>query len=170
MGIRQVLVLLLLLGVVLSCNAQEQPCPKDGRPDCPRALEFFHRVQTELRNNDRKAIAGMMKYPFLTQINHKKFHVRTRQQLLAQFDQIFDAGVRCELLGATDEDFWGNYRGYTVGLGAIWFDDPIPPGGQMDSNAPGFWNQGAFKIITVNNGSDLPCKKSQKGASKSAGR
>jgi hypothetical protein len=170
MGIRRVLFILFLFCAALSCCAQDQPCPKDGRPDCSRALEFFHKMQAALRNNDRKAIAGMMEYPFLTRVNHKKVHIRTRQQLLAHFDQIFDAGVRCEVLNATDDDVWGNYQGFNSGSGAVWFESQIPPDGQMDPHAPGFWDQGAFKIITVNNDSRLPCKKLQKEVSKPAGR
>jgi|GEM_PF-1937853 hypothetical protein len=171
MGIRRLVGLFAFCVVILlPCSAQDQPCPKDGRPDCPRALEFFNKVQAALKNNDREAIAGMMEYPFLTWIDHRKVHVRTRKQLLAHFDQIFDAGVRCEVLNATNDSFWGSYRGYTVGLGAIWFDDPIPPGGQMDAKAPAFWTQSAFKIVTVNSGSDFPCQRLHKKADTLAGR
>jgi hypothetical protein len=137
------------------------PCPKDGRPDCPRAVEFVHAVQAALRANDRTAIAGMMKYPFLTTLHGKKVYIRARTQLLAHFDEIFDQGVRCSVLGAQDRDVWGRYDGFTVGLGAIWFDDRIPPGGNTDPTSVGFWKH-PFEIVTVNNGSNYPCLSTHK--------
>jgi hypothetical protein len=150
--------------VVLAAScaaAQDEACPKDSRPDCSRAIVFFHRIQAELRDNNRAALADEIEYPLLTSILHKKTHIQTRKQFLALFDQVFDKGVRCAILNASDKDVWGNWQGYTVGNGAIWFDDRIPRGEVIDTKAPDFWTKYPFQIVTVNNDSALPCKSSR---------
>jgi hypothetical protein len=155
-----------LLSVVLLAAAeahpQNAPCAKGSRSDCPRAVVFFHNLRAALIGNDRKAVAKMMEYPFLTSINHKKVHISTPTKFLQHFDEVFDKGVRCEIAGASDEDVWGNSRGFTIKLGAIWFDDLIPPGEEVDSKSPDFWVEGSFKVITVNNDTDYPCPVSGK--------
>lgn len=80
--------------------------------------------------------------------------IKTRKELLDNFDQIFDPQVRCALIHGTDKDVWGNSHGFTVGLGAIWFDDFSPPGTNEDVHAPDFWTKGTFLIMTVNNASN----------------
>lgn len=57
-----------------------------------------------------------------------------------------------------DKSVWGNWRGFTVDGGAIWFDDISPPGTNDDPKAPDFWKKGKFLIITVNNESYYDCK------------
>jgi hypothetical protein len=156
----------LLLSVVLLSAARTHPqdtsCPKDGRPDCPRAVAFFHNLRATFVRNDRKAVAEMMEYPFLASINHKSVHISTPTKFLQHFDEIFDKGVRCEITGASDEDVWGNSHGFTIKGGAIWFDDLFSPGEEIDPKSPDFWVKGTFKVITVNNDSYYPCLESGK--------
>jgi len=104
----------------------------------------------------------MMEYPFLTSINHRKVHISTPKKFLLHFDEIFDKGVRCEIAGASDEDVWGNWQGFTIKGGAIWFDDIIPPGEKIDIKSPDYWAKYSFKVITVNNDSYYPCHESGK--------
>ena len=151
----------LLLSIVFifaaRASTQDTSCPKDGRPDCLRAVAFFHTLQTAIIKDDRKAVAEMMEYPFLTFINHKKVHILTPVRLLQHFDEIFNKQVRCEIKGATDENVWGNWQGFTIKGGAIWFDDLVPPGEKIDPKSPDFWVKGSFKVITVNNDSFYSC-------------
>jgi hypothetical protein len=39
------------------------------------------------------------------------------------------------------------------------------PGKTTDPKAPGFWSKGTFKIMTVNNDSQVPCKSGIRGES-----
>jgi hypothetical protein len=140
--------------------AQEGVCTSDSRPDCPRAIVFLHRIQAELRDNKRVALANEIEYPLLAWIRHKKTHIITRRQFLLHFDEIFNDGVRCEILTTTDKDFLdsGSYTyGYSVKGGAIWFDGIIPSGDKTDSHAPDFWSKYPFKIRTINNDSAFSC-------------
>lgn len=98
-----------------------------------------------------------MEYPFLTSINHKNVRISTPARLMLHFDEVFDKGVRCEVVGSSDNDVWGNSHGFTIKGGAIWFDDLLPPGEKWDVDSPDFWSKGKFKVITVNNDSDYPC-------------
>ena len=85
-------------------------------------------------------------------------HIRDRTQLLSHFDEIFDSAVRCVILNASEKAVWGNWRGFSVDGGAIWFDGIIPPGEKPDTQAPGYWKKYPMKIITVNNDAFYPCK------------
>jgi len=141
-------VLLLLSSAYLGAQNEDQ------RPDYPRALIFFHRVQDALRRNDRTEISELIDYPLLARLHGKKHLIKSRKELLDNFDQIFDAQVRCALMRSADKNVWGNSHGFTVGNGAIWFDDFSPPGTNEDPHAPDFWTKGTFLVMTVNNESD----------------
>ena len=54
--------------------------------------------------------------------------------------------MRAAILQATADDVWGNYRGFMVGRGVIWFDVVIP----SDKSVPGDTKKYPFKVITVN--------------------
>ena len=147
---RSVVVLILLLLSSACLSSQDD----DQRPDYPRALVFFHRVQDALRRNDRTEISELIEYPLLIRLHGKKHLIKTRRELLDNFNQIFDSQVRCAVIQSTDKDVWGNSHGFMVGNGAIWFDDFSPPGTNEDLQAPSFWTKGKFLMMTVNNESD----------------
>ena len=160
MGMRTAFLSLAIAFIAGSAMAQSGNCTQidsSSRPDCPRALAFFHRVQSALQSNDRQTIAALVSYPALTSINHRRVHIRNQQQLLAHFEDIFDAGVRCSILNATEKDVWGNWQGFTVGDGAVWFDGIIPRGEHPDTKAPDHWTKYPFKIKTVNNDAPYRC-------------
>ena len=96
--------------------------------------------------------------PLLARLHDKNIKIRTKRELLANFDAIFDKGARCVVTRAKDKDVWGNSRGFTVGGGAVWFDDFSPPGTNDDVKAPDFWTKGTFLIMTVNNEAFYDCK------------
>lgn len=140
----------------LPALAQSGNCvQKDNssRPDCDRAIAFFHRVQTALRNNNRRQIAAMVNYPLQTTLGRERTRIRSRDELLAHFDQIFNPEVRCAVLATTDKDVWGNDQGFMVGNGAIWFDAILPNTPSPNPNA-----KYPFKIKTVNHGTEPTCK------------
>ena len=61
------------------------------------------------------------------------------------------------MLGATEEDVWGKYSGFTINHGAIWFDGIIPHGEHPDPSAPDYWTKYPFKVIAINNNAYYPC-------------
>lgn len=94
----------------------------------------------------------MVHYPLLTTLSHHKVYIRSHNELLSHFDEVFDDGVRGAISKATDRDVRGNWRGFTIDSGAIWFDAIIPHGEKADPKETDYWTKHPFKIITINNG------------------
>jgi hypothetical protein len=164
MKIRQLVLLAVVSAwVAVSAMAQAGNCTQPDsstRPDCPGAIAFFRSFQLAFRKNDRERVASLVAYPVLTNLRHKKVRIKSRSELLAHFDEIFDGGVRCAILSATGKDVWGNWRGFTVDGGAVCFDGMVPPGERPHTQAPDYWTKYPFKIITINNDGQYPCKAS----------
>jgi hypothetical protein len=139
------------------CLAVSQRLPgqtnDSARPDTPEARAFFTQLQQRFRANDRRDIANLVEYPLLTTLHGRKTRIRNRTNLLSHFDEIFDTGIRCALLGSTDQDVWGNSHGFTIqydgNIGRIWFDGFLGP------------NQSTYqyRLMTVNNGPLNKCVK-----------
>jgi hypothetical protein len=130
-----------------------------SRPDCPGAITFLSKLQTTFQSNDRNAVASLVRYPLLTTLHSKKVHITSRGHLLTHYDEIFNAGVRCAVLNATAKEVWGNWQGFTIGSGTIWFDGIIPRTEKVKTDAPDYWTKHSFKIVAVNNGTvTIPCK------------
>jgi hypothetical protein len=115
------------------------------RPDCPDAIAFLATFQDALKRNDHEAVAALVNYPLLATPD-KKIHVRSRGQLLANYESVFNPQVRAAILQATADDVWGNYRGFMVGRGVIWFDAVIPDSKSIPDETAKY----PFKVITVN--------------------
>jgi hypothetical protein len=154
-------VAVVLLAIPAKLFSAEGNCATGGkpaRPDCTRAIAFFSEFQTAFRDNDRKKVAALIEYPLLTSLRGKRVNVRGAAELLAHYDEIFDGGVRCAILSANAKSVWGNWQGFMIGNGAIWFDGIIPQREKPDPNSPDFWTKYPFKVKTVNNGSATgPC-------------
>jgi uncharacterized protein YecT (DUF1311 family) len=128
------------------------------RPDCPGALVFFQKLQAALKADDRETVANLVNYPLRTIQKGKPAKVNNRQAFLANFDGVFDESIRCAVLSANANEVWGNYSGFTVGNGAVWFDGIIPKGEVPDTKAPDYWTKYPFKVVTLNNGNNgTPC-------------
>jgi hypothetical protein len=136
--------LVLLFVLIPCCASARQPAAagncthKDpsSRPDCPAAIAFLARLQTAVRSNNHDAVAALVRYPLLTPKNGRVYRIRSRAQLLANFNRVFRPDIRKAILNAGPDDVWGNGQGFMIGQGVIWFDG-IPP-------------QGTYKLITVN--------------------
>ncbi len=99
-----------------------------------------------MKRHDREAVASLVSYP----LRATPHNIRSRAQLLADYDRVFTPKVRAAILKATADDVWGNANGFMVGGGVIWFDAIIPRNEQPDVSAPDYWKKYPFKIITVN--------------------
>jgi hypothetical protein len=120
-------------------------------PDCPDAIAFLAKFQYALKSNNREAVAMLVNYPLLVTGGAGKTHVRSRAQLLASFNGVFTAAVRNAILKATPDDVWGNYQGFMIGDGVIWFDGILPK--DQASRPPDPDAKYPFRVITVNRAS-----------------
>jgi uncharacterized protein YecT (DUF1311 family) len=144
------------------------PMPEDGnctkrddstRPDCASAIAFFNKLQTALKAGDKTAVASYVEYPLLAMRNKENEYIQSPTELIKNFDQIFDPGVRCAVLSASARQVWGNSHGFSIGHGEIWFDGIVPPNETPNPSAPDYWTKYPIKLITVNNGPNgIPCK------------
>lgn len=116
------------------------------RPECPAAIAFLAKFQDALKRGNHQDVASLVNYPLLVTAPHKR-KIRTRAELLADFDHIFTASIRVAILNATADDVWGNANGFMVGRGVIWFDSIIP---DKQNPATGGQANYSFKLITVN--------------------
>ncbi len=115
------LVLLLLRAATV---AQEKP--ECTLPDCEQAKTFFTKFQQAVDAGNKQDVVGMVRYPLHSYRNGKGTVYRTKTQLLAGYDTVFTSGVRCAIKTAALADVWGNWRGFTISAGTIWWDRIIP--------------------------------------------
>jgi hypothetical protein len=117
------------------------------RPDCPGAIAFFQKLQAAVSAGDKTALASMVSYPMRAAQNGKRIQIRTRQQFLQVYPQLFNPAVICAIKSAGASDVWGNDQGFMVGRGVIWWDAVIPSSVKNPQPDPGKY---PFKIISLN--------------------
>src|SRR5215472_2164314 len=118
----QVLCVVALLALL--AGAQEKP--ECTLPDCDQAKAFFGKFQKAVDANQKQEVAALVRYPLRSYHNGKASVFKTKAQLLAGYDTVFTPGVRCAIQTANVSDVWGNWRGFTISAGAIWWDRDIP--------------------------------------------
>lgn len=97
--------------------------------------EFLARLQSAVRANDKRQIAGMISYPLLVIRSGRRSRIQQRNTFLANYDQIFSAPIRHAILQQSPQCLFGNDRGAMVGNGEVWFTEE---------------QGGGMKIITIN--------------------
>jgi hypothetical protein len=110
----------------MSCGALAEEKPQCILPDCDQAKAFFQTFQKAVDAGKKQEVVGMVRYPLHSYRNGKAMVFKTKTQLLASYDTVFTSGVRCAITTATLDDVWGNWRGFTISAGAIWWDRIIP--------------------------------------------
>lgn len=118
------------------------------RPDCPDAIAFFQKLQMAVKAGDKAQLASMVSYPLRTSQHGQRVQIRNRQQLLQAYSQVFKPAVECAIKAAKPSAVWGNYQGFMVGNGVIWWDQIIPASVKNPQPNSGKY---PFKIIAVNN-------------------
>jgi hypothetical protein len=127
-----------------NCTAHDA----SSRPDCPGAIAFFDKLRAAVNAGDKSRLASMVSYPMRASQNGQPIQIRTRQQFLQKYPQLFDPAVICAIKSAKDSDVWGNYQGFMIGRGVIWWDAVIPASVKNPQPESGKY---PFKIISINN-------------------
>jgi hypothetical protein len=97
--------------------------------------DFLVRLQSAVRANDKRQIAGMISYPLLVIRSGRRSRIQQRNTFLTNYDQIFTAPIRNAILHQSAQCLFGNDRGAMVGNGEVWFTEV---------------QGGGMKIITIN--------------------
>jgi len=120
---------------------------------------FVKQLQEAFRKGDRRLIASMIEYPLLVTNDRGKRQIRGKQVLLANFGDVFDATTICVIERAKPDELFGNWQGFMIGNGQVWFDKFAPAKDSKNTSAPDFWTKYPFKIKTVNHESgNVPCE------------
>lgn len=122
-------------------------------PDCEQAKAFFQKFQQAVDSDRRQDVAAMVRYPLKTYRNGKSKAFQNKSQLIAGYDSIFDSQTRCAIKESKADDVWGNWRGFTVALGVIWWDRIIP---KSASTQTADLSKGSFGVFSVNHGGPMP--------------
>jgi hypothetical protein len=147
----------LCIAIAIACLAELSLARETGncttreaatRPDCPAAIDFFQRLQAAVNAGDKNKLASMLSYPMRAALHGKRVQIRNRQQFLEKYSQLFNPAVVCAIKSAKDSDVWGNYQGFMIGSGVIWWDAVIPSSVKNPQPASGKY---PFKIISLNN-------------------
>ena len=118
------------------------------RPDCPSAIAFFQKLQVAVKAGNQAQLASMVNFPWRISQHGQRVNIRSRQQFLQAYPQVFTPAVVCAVEAAKASDVWGNYQGFMVGQGVIWWEQIIPASVKNPQPDSGKY---PFKIIAVNN-------------------
>lgn len=127
-------VLLLLLLSSTSARAQgvsaevSPPCGagtlETESPETTKSLSvFLETLKSALSSKDKQKLADMSAYPLHVATATRKFTIRSREEFMQKYEQIFPKRL-VEFLEALQPPCIGRMgaQGFTVGHGEIWFD------------------------------------------------
>jgi hypothetical protein len=151
-----------LLVTLLSTMAFAQEKTECTLPACDQAKAFFRKFQKAIEANQKQEVVAMVRYPLRSAYPDGKATVfKTKSQLLAEYDRVFTPGVRCAIQSATLSDVWGNWRGFTISAGAVWWDRDIPSSATNVQTSD--VSKYPFRVVSVNHSpvSDTTCPANQ---------
>ena len=136
--------LFVFVWMVLPAGAQTTPGSQacqgstvdlQGADFAQKSRVFLTGLQNAVKSDDKARVAAMSSYPLLVIHGDRKTRIKTKAEVLGQYDAIFDAHVRQAIAQQSAKCLFGNYQGAMIGDGEIWFREQ--PNGTM-------------KIVTVN--------------------
>jgi hypothetical protein len=119
------------LALLPSLTAAAQPAQGPYREQLDRDSGFrifLQNLQRGVRTNDRAAVLRLISYPLRVndrrrdQNNPIVHRYRNAGQVRAHYDRIFTPAVRRAILAQSYAMLWGNWQGYMIGDGTVWFD------------------------------------------------
>jgi len=96
--------------------------------DCYQVRSFLSDLQAAITINDRKKVAGMLKYPIRYNAGKRTITFRSAQELLLQYDSVFSASLRQAITGQKYWNLIGGAEGIGIEGGYIWISSPSQNG------------------------------------------
>jgi hypothetical protein len=92
---------------------------------------FLADLQKATAAEDKKAVAGMIAYPFKTKVDGKDVTYENAKALTAAYDDVFTPATLLAIKNQTYETLFATDMGVMIGSGHVWFsqimsDDPEP--------------------------------------------
>ncbi|CAI3944858.1 MULTISPECIES: hypothetical protein [Commensalibacter] len=81
---------------------------------------FIDQLKKDVAQENKKAVAGVVKYPLKVDIQGKRIAIQNQQQFIQYYDKIITPKIK---QAVTDQQFVGifaNYQGIMFGSGQIW--------------------------------------------------
>jgi hypothetical protein len=89
---------------------------------------FLNDLKSAVAGGEKKRVATLAKYPLSFSTADQKVIIRSEQELVEKYDQIFVPELKALLLTQTKECIGRvGAKGFTIGSGQIWFDK-VPDG------------------------------------------
>ena len=84
---------------------------------------FLHDLKAAVARDDKQQVAGMARYPLAFSTAQDKVMIRSAQELVRKYDQIFTPQIK-NLLAKQEAACISRVgaQGFTIGTGQIWFD------------------------------------------------
>jgi len=110
---------------------------------------LFTSLQKSVAAHDAAAVAALVRYPITIKIKGHATTIRTPQQFIASYDQIFTPAITKAVTGQKYADLFVNYKGIMFGNGQVWLNgickDP------KDTSCKVF----TAKVVTIQDTSDI---------------
>jgi hypothetical protein len=87
---------------------------------------FLKRLQTAVRENDKDAVTGLIRYPLRVNANGQSRSYPDAQAVRADYDEIFTRRVRQAILAQRSDALFVRDLGAMIGDGQVWFDHVCP--------------------------------------------
>jgi len=134
------LVALMLTGLLLpagTAQAQGTPTFDVAGTDAKQVASFLKCLQMSIVIDNRLKVASLFDYPAKVWIDGEVVTLKNDSELLARYNQIFDARLKASIAAAKVETLVANQQGVTFDNGRVWF-------------RPLAEHKNAIKIVTVN--------------------
>lgn len=82
---------------------------------------FFEKLKKAVAENDKKAVAAMVEYPFKARIDDRAVTIRDAAHFVEDYDKVFTPKVRKAVSSQTYPNLFANWQGVMIGDGEIWF-------------------------------------------------
>ncbi len=106
-----------------------------GEEVARKARAFLVRLQAAVGEGDKEKVGSMISYPLTLVRGGHRLRIKTTEQFVTGYDQIFDEHVRRAIAHQSAKCLFANYQGVMIGNGEVWFGEQP---------------NGAMEIITVN--------------------
>jgi hypothetical protein len=113
----------------------------NGSMDKEKFIRFYYALKRAVASDDRKAVAGMVHYPFVIAKGKKLVRIKRPADFVARFSGVVTPCVRRAILAQRISRLFCRDQGVMFGNGEVWIDDPVFPDGAEDPGP---------KIITIN--------------------
>src|SRR5262245_40009152 len=89
----------------------------------PKADAFLASLKAAGKAQDKRRVAGMVRYPVL--INMPKGHkqISTSTELIAEYDRLFTISIRKAIEEQTQAWLFANRQGVMISNGEVWFEE-----------------------------------------------